>query len=107
MITYDDFAKLDIRVGTIISAEKMEGADKLLILKVDAGEENPRQIIAGIAESFNPEELVNKQIPIIANLEPRMLRGHESHGMILAMGAEEGLVLLHPGREAKPGSKIK
>src|SRR3989344_8377069 len=105
MITYDDFAKLDIRVGTIISAEKMEGANKLLILKVDVGEENPRQIIAGIAESFNPEELVNKQIPIIANLEPRMLRGHESHGMILAMGSEEGFVLLHPGREVKPGSK--
>ncbi|HED05538.1 MAG TPA: methionine--tRNA ligase, partial [Ignavibacteria bacterium] len=104
---YDDFAKLDIRIGTIVSAEKMEGADKLLILKIDLGEEEPRQILAGIAEFIDPETLVGKQLPVIANLEPRTLRGYESQGMILAIGTGDGFALLHPSEKVKAGNSVK
>lgn len=107
MIKYDDFAKLEIKIGTIVSAEKMEGADKLLILKVDLNEEKPRQILAGIAEFIDPESLTGKQIPIIANLEPRTLRGYESQGMILAIGTDDGFALLHPSEKVKAGSEVK
>jgi len=106
-INYDDFAKLDIRIGAVLSAEKMEGADKLLILKIDLNEEEPRQILAGIAEFIDPETLVGKQIPVIVNLEPRTLRGHESQGMILTVGTDDGFALLHPSEEVEAGSKVK
>lgn len=107
MITYDDFAKLDIRIGTILEAEKIPEGDKLLKLKINIGEEE-RQVMAGIAEfKTNPEELVGKQIPVLVNLEPRMLRGYESQGMILATGDGESFALLHPEKEVKPGSQVK
>lgn len=106
MITIDDFAKLDIRVGTIVSAEKVEGADKLLKLEVDLGEE-VRQIMAGIAEYYeNPKELIEKQIPVIVNLEYRKLKGFESQGMMLAAGTDEKPVLLHPAEKVPNGSKL-
>ena len=108
MITYDDFSKMDIRIGTIVSAEKVEGADKLLRLEVEIGEEKPRQLVAGIAQHVaDISALVGKQIPILANLESRMLRGVESQGMILAASDEDGIVLLHPVRPLTPGSKVK
>ncbi|HEY4486399.1 MAG TPA: hypothetical protein VJB70_01530 [Candidatus Paceibacterota bacterium] len=108
MITYDDFSKLDIRIGTIVSAEKVEGADKLLRLEVEIGEEKPRQLVAGIAQHIaDISTLIGKQIPMLANLEPRMLRGVESQGMILAASDEQGIVLLHPARPLTPGSKLK
>lgn len=106
-ITIEDFAKLDIRIGTVLSAEKVEGADKLLILKIDLAEEEPRQILAGIAEYVAPESLVGKQIPVIANLAARTLRGHESRGMILAVGTGDGFALLHPSIEVPAGSRAK
>jgi len=105
MITYEDFAKLDIRIGKILEAEKVEGADKLIKLKVDIGEE--RTLVAGIAEFYNPEELIGKKIPILVNLEPRKLRGIESQGMILAASEEGNCVLLHPDKEITIGAKVK
>lgn len=107
MINIDDFAKLDIRMGTIISAEKIPEGDKLLKLQVDLGDES-RQIIAGIAENYpDPQELIGKQIPVIVNLEPRMLRGYESQGMMIATGDEDGTALLHPSKKVLNGSKLR
>ncbi len=95
-ITFDDFTKLDMRVGTIIEAEKMPKADKLLILKVDTGLD-VRTVVSGIAESFTPEEIIGKQVTILINLAPRALRGVESQGMILMTENAEGkLVFLNP-----------
>jgi len=115
MATIDDFKKLDIKIGKIISAEKIEGSDKLLKLIFDFGSTSlttgglgNRQIIAGIALSY-PDcgVLVGKEMPVIVNLEPRMLRGHESQGMILAASDENGIVILNPEREVTPGSIVK
>ena len=89
LISYDDFAKMDIRIGTILSAEKMPKADKLLILKVDTGIDQ-RTIVSGIAQSFNPEEIIGKRVTVLANLAPRKLRGVESQGMILMVENAEG-----------------
>ena len=89
IISYDDFAKMDIRIGTILSAEKMPKADKLLVLKVDTGIDQ-RTIVSGIAQSFTPEEIIGKKVTVLANLAPRKLRGVESHGMILMVENAEG-----------------
>ena len=95
-ITFDDFAKLDMRVGTIIEAEKMPKAKKLLVLKVDTGLD-VRTIVSGIAESFTPEEIIGKQVTVLINLAPRALRGVESEGMILMTEDQEGkLVFVNP-----------
>src|SRR3989338_578738 len=107
MATIDDFKKLDIRIGKIISAEKIEGSDKLLKLIFDFGNER-RQIIAGIATSYpDCEALVGKEMPVIVNLEPRVLRGHESQGMMLCASDENEIVILGPEREVPPGSVVK
>jgi len=103
-IEFADFQKLDLRVGTIIVAEQHPDADKLLRFDVDLGEEKPRQIISGIAEFFNPAELVGKKIVVVANLPPRKLRGLVSHGMILTAEKDEHLSLLTS--VAPNGSKI-
>ena len=108
MITFGDFTKLEIRVGTIKEAERVEGADKLMKLIVDLGEgDENHQLVAGIAEWYSPEELIGKQIPILANLEPKSFRGIESQGMILAADDGEKAVLLHPDRELEPGSRVR
>ena len=106
MITFDDFKKLEIRIGKIISAEKVEGADKLLKLEVDLGEAK-RQLVAGIAQYYKPEQLIDKEVPILVNLEPRKIRGIESQGMLLAVVEGERPILLHPDEEVPPGSMIK
>jgi methionine--tRNA ligase beta chain len=107
MISFDDFQKLDIRIGKIKSAERIPDTDKLLKLVFQLGDEE-RQIIAGIADvAEDPEELVGKEMPVLINLEPKMLRGHESQGMILAASSDEGPVLLHPEKEVPSGSKVK
>lgn len=105
-ISIDDFKKVEIRVGEIKSAEKVEGADKLLKLSVSFGEET-RQVISGIAEFFqNPAELVGKRCAFATNLESRTIRGHESQAMILATGGSgEPLYLFESG--APPGSKAR
>jgi methionyl-tRNA synthetase len=95
-ITFDDFTKLDIRVGTIIEAVKMPKAKKLLVLKVDTGID-VRTIVSGIAESFTAEEVVGKKVTVLVNLAPRVLRGVESEGMILMTESEDGkLVFVNP-----------
>ena len=89
LISYDDFAKMDIRIGTILEAEKMPKADKLLVLKVDTGIDK-RTIVSGIAQSFAPEEIIGKKVTVLVNLAPRKLRGVESQGMILMVEKSEG-----------------
>ncbi|HBT08873.1 MAG TPA: methionine--tRNA ligase subunit beta, partial [Leeuwenhoekiella sp.] len=95
-IEFDDFTKLDLRVGTILEAEKMAKTKKLLILKVDTGLD-VRTIVSGIAESFKPEDIIGKQVTVVANLAPRKLRGVESQGMILMTEDKQGkLVFMNP-----------
>jgi len=113
LITFDDFKKIDLRIGKILSAEKVEAADKLLKLEVDFGEDlstgsgQVRQIVAGIAEFYHSEDLVGKECPFVINLESRTLKGVESQGMILAVSADGRPVLLFPEKEIAPGSIIK
>ena len=108
-ITFEDFSKLDLRVGTIIEAEKMPKANKLLVLKIDTGID-VRTIVSGIAESFTPEEIIGKQVTVLVNLAPRTLRGVESEGMILMTESEDGkLVFVNPDTStalSKEGSKV-
>ena len=131
-INFEDFAKVEIRVGKILSAEKVEGSDKLLKLEVDFGfipveittmptngdakgdEEvkkdaipNIRQIIAGIGKIYAPEALIGKECPFAYNLAPRVLKGLESQGMILCPSDNGSPVLLHPDKEIQPGSVVK
>lgn len=107
-ISYDDFAKLEIRIGTVLSVEVVEGADKLLRLAVDLGEETPRQIISGIRLYLeDPQSIVGKQFPFLANLEPRTIRGFESQGMILAGNAGETFAFLEPSAALPAGTLIK
>jgi methionyl-tRNA synthetase len=95
-VQYEDFAKMDLRVGTILEAEKMPNANKLLILKIDTGID-VRTIVSGIAESFSPEEIIGKRVTVLVNLAPRNLRGVESQGMILMTTNAEGkLVFVNP-----------
>jgi len=106
-ITYDDFAKMDLRVGTIISAEKVEKADKLLKLQLDMGSET-RTVVSGIAMHFKPEEILGKQVTVVANLAPRKMRGIESQGMILmAQNADGRLIFVAPQEKADAGSEVK
>ena len=105
MIDFKDWSKLEIRIGKIVEAEKIENSDKLIKLQVDLGKEK-RQIVAGIAEFFEVKDLIGKEIPILVNLEPRKLRGVESQGMILAADVDGKPVLLHPEKEVPAGSKI-
>ena len=107
MITYDDFVKLDIVLGTIVSVEEIEGADKLLKLMVDVGEEKPRQILSGIKEYVEDiQSLVGTQCPFLLNLEPRIIRGLESQGMILASDTEDVFTLLMPEVKLPPGTRV-
>ncbi len=113
-ISYDEFAKLEIKIGTILSVEIVEGADKLLRLSVDVGEKDetgesrPRQIVSGIRTYFeDPQVLVGRQCPFLTNLEPRVIRGIESQGMILAASTEEAFALLYPSVSLPAGTKIK
>jgi methionine--tRNA ligase beta chain len=108
IISYDDFAKLNIKIGTILSVEVVEGADRLLKLMVDVGEESPRQIISGIREFYpDLDELVGKQSPFLINLEPRMIKGQESQGMILAGGEGDLFAMLHPAAHVTPGMSVR
>ena len=108
LISYDDFAKMDIRIGTILEAEKMPKADKLLILKVDTGIDQ-RTIVSGIAQSFAPEEIIGKKVTILVNLAPRKLRGVESQGMILMVENSEGkYTFINPDAEGiANGTEVK
>ena len=106
-IVYDDFAKLDIRIGAVKSAEKMPKSNKLLKLSIDLGEPHHRTILSGIANFFDPEELVGKQVCVVANLAPRKMMGIESQGMVLMAEDQDGtLRLISPEEIVKPGSRV-
>ncbi len=129
MATIDEFHAIEMKVGTILRAEYIEGADKLLRLEVDFGpkhkqehevttegeaaavppqeDRDVRQILSGIRAYYDPESLVGKQCPFVVNLPVRTMRGLESHGMILAVGTEDGVALLHPDKAVTPGSMLR
>jgi methionyl-tRNA synthetase len=107
-ISIDDFAKVEMRVGLVLSAERVKGADKLLHLKVDIAEAEPRTLVAGIAEAYTPEQLTGRKVVIVANLQPRKLRGIESNGMIVAASVEGGKPVLAGFLEDVPiGARLK
>lgn len=107
-INYEEFAKLDIRIGTITAVAVVPEADRLLQLTVDIGEAEPRQIISGIREYFaDHTTLVGKQCPFLVNLEARTIRGLESQGMILAVGDGKGFSLLHPATTLPAGMIVR
>lgn len=119
MISIEDFAKIELKVGTVLEAEDIGGSEKLLKLQVDLGEEKPRQMLAGVkqwykqsllsaeAESKPEDPLVGKQVVVVANLEPRMMMGLESQGMMLAASTEEKPVFLTVPEQVSPGSRIR
>ena len=105
MVKFEQFKEVELKIGKVLEAERVEGSDKLLKLKVDLGEPEPRQILAGIGKVYSPEEMIGRDIVIVVNLEPRMLMGLESQGMLLA-ASDGGPVLLKPDREVPPGSVV-
>ena len=106
-IAFDDFTKMDLRMGTILAAQKVEKADKLLQLTVDTGIDQ-RTIVSGIAEHYAPEDIIGKTVLVLLNLEPRKIRGIESQGMILMAENEEGkLSFLASEKEFGPGPTVR
>ena len=108
-ITIDDFIKVELRVGQVLEAERVPKSDKLLRFMVDVGEEAPRQILAGIAEHYEPESLIGKKIVVVANLAPRKLRGFESQGMVCAASVGDGdkPVLATFSEDVPNGARLK
>ena len=107
MITYDDFKKVELKIARIIGAEEIAGAEKLLKLQIDLGNSEKRQIVAGIKKMYQAKDLLGKEIVVVTNLEPRVVMGVESNGMLLAASDEKGPVILIPEREVAPGSGVK
>lgn len=106
-MTIDEFKSADIRIGTILSAERIPGLDKIWKLTVDVGEESPRTILTGIIPWYpEAESLTGKQVPILVNLEPRTIKGIESQGMLVAIDDNGGATLVHPDKSVKPGSRL-
>ncbi len=106
IIDINEFARLDLRIGRIANAERIEGSKKLIRLEVDIGNEQ-RQVVAGIAEEYNPESLIGELVPVLVNLKPAKLMGVESQGMILAVDVNGKPILLHPDKEVPAGSGIR
>jgi len=107
MLTIDDFKKIELKTAKILSAERVEGSEKLIKMQISLGAEE-RQLVAGIGKAYNPEDLIGKIIIVVANLAPRALMGIESQGMLLAASTEGGLpILITPDKEAEPGMNIK
>ncbi|MEW6252263.1 MAG: methionine--tRNA ligase subunit beta [Planctomycetota bacterium] len=106
-ISYDDFTRLDLRVATIVKAEPHPNANKLILMQIDLGTEQ-RQIIAGLREHYDPAALVGRQIVVVANLAPRMMRGLESNGMLLAASSADHsqVIILTVERPIAPGAKV-
>ncbi|MCX8194681.1 MAG: methionine--tRNA ligase subunit beta [Candidatus Micrarchaeota archaeon] len=106
-IKFEDFLRLDLRVGTVLSARKVAGADKLYQLEVDIGHEK-RALVAGVAKDYSESELVGRQIVVVANLEPRTIRGISSQGMLLAAEGENGTVsILLPDKKVPNGARVR
>ena len=106
LISFEEFQKMDLRVGIIKSAEKVEKAKKLLKLRVDIGTEE-RTLVAGMAQCYEPEDMVNRKVVVVANLEPATIRGIESQGMILAAGDEDNIILVTMAGDIEPGAKVR
>ena len=106
MITIEEFAKVELRVATIKAVEPHPNADRLFVLKIDLGAEE-RQLVAGIRAHYSAEELVGKQIVVVANLQPATLRGVESQGMLLAASDGEKVIVLSPEKPIAPGAKVR
>lgn len=106
LVSIEDFAKLDLRVAQVLSCEPHPQADRLLILQVDLGEER-RQIVAGIRAHYPPEQLVGRRVVVVANLQPAVLRGVESQGMLLAASGTDTVAVLSPDKDVPPGSKVR
>jgi methionyl-tRNA synthetase len=107
VLDYETFQKVDLRVGYVLEAERVPKSDKLLKLQVNVGEPQRRQIVAGIGKSFTPEDMIGKQIVIVANLAPCKIMGVMSYGMVLAAGTPEDLAMLTPSCRREPGTKVK
>ena len=105
-LAYKDFKKLDIKIGTVQTCEKVEGSDKLYKLMVDCGEDEPRQILSSLVDWYTAEELVGKVIPVLVNLKPAKIFGQMSYGMLLAAEVGEECVLLTTDRDIQNGAKI-
>ncbi len=105
-ITIDEFAKVELRVATIKAVEPHPKADRLLVLKIDLGTEE-RQLVAGIRAHYTPEDLIGKQIVVVANLQPAVLRGVESQGMLLAASDGEKVIVLSPEKPIAAGSQVR
>lgn len=105
-ISFNDFQKLDLRVGKVIKVEKIENTDKLYKLEVDLGSER-RTIVSGIADKYTPDELMGQLIVVVANLEEKIIKGVKSEGMLLAVDDESGPVLVVPLSQVKVGSKVR
>lgn len=108
MITIEQFQQIELCIATVIAAERIEGADRILKLQIDLGTEQ-RQLVAGIAKFYSPDELVGKQIVVVANLEPAMIRGVESKGMLLAASSEDStqLAVVTPHKPIPNGGRVK
>jgi len=106
MITFDDFKKIELKIAKVLEAEEVPGAEKLLKLQIDLGSEK-RQIVAGIKKSYQVKDLIGREIVVVVNLEPRMVMGIESNGMLLAASDDTGPVLLGPYKDVVPGSGVK
>jgi methionyl-tRNA synthetase len=104
-LSFDEFQKLDLRVASVLAAERVPKSKKLLKVEVDLGEK--RTLVAGIGEDYTPEELIGKEIVVVANLQPTKLMGVESQAMLLAARDEKGLKLIIPEGEIRPGTKVK
>ena len=107
MITYDDFKKLELRVARVKEVREHPNADRLYVLVIELEDGRTKQVVAGIRKSYTVEDLVGKEVVVVDNLEPAVLRGEESQGMILAASDENGISILTPHREVKPGSIVK
>lgn len=105
-IAFDDFKKLDLRIARVLEANDHPNADKLVVLKIDLGESEPRQIVAGIRKHYTDEQLVGRNIVVVANLAPVTLRGEESNGMLMAASDGDDVILLTPSKPAAPGSQV-
>lgn len=106
-ITFSDFSKLDLLVGTIVKAEAVKGADNLVLLQIDLGDSGKKQLVAGLAKTHKLKELMGKQVVVASNLEEKEIRGKKSEGMLLAADVDGEPILISPEKEVVPGTKVR
>lgn len=106
MISFDEFSRIELKVGVVLKAEEVEGSEKLIKLKVDLGEDTLRQVLAGVKQWYKAKDFIDKQVVVVANLEPKKMMGVESQGMLLAADSKEGPVFLTVSKKVPVGTKI-